>query len=79
MAERQFNVVEHSLTDGSKVYGVKGYDMTGNRLIVIDCDSAETANELADLLDECCFGIEIADGFTERADRLHAATKAKNG
>jgi hypothetical protein len=71
---RPFDVVEHTLTDGSRVFGVKGYDMTGSHLLVIDCDSSESANRLADLLSESTFGIEVQLTFTDGWDRLHANT-----
>lgn len=71
-----FNVVEHTLTDDSRVFAVQGYDMLGARLLVIDCDSSETANELADLLSNRTFGVEVRDTFTDSCDKLQNAIKA---
>ena len=72
---RDFNVVEHTLTDNSRVYAVQGYDMHGARLIVIDCDSSDTANELANVLSYRCFGVEIRDTLTDASDRLHGTIR----
>lgn len=74
MESPQYQVVSHKLTDGSKVYAVKGHNDTGSHLIVIDCDCEETATKIADLLEERTFGIMVSDTFTDRCDRLHKET-----
>lgn len=56
-----FNAVVEQDLDGSRVFAVRGYDMTGARLLVIDCDSSETASTLADLLSEHSRGVEVRD------------------
>lgn len=70
---KRFNIVEHYRPNGSRVFAVEGYDMSGAHFLVIDCDSLETANTLANLLSERCCGVEVRDTFTDGSDKLHAA------
>lgn len=41
-----FDVQEQILTDGSKVYAVKGLSTNSDHVITIDCDTQETAETL---------------------------------